>query len=88
MSTASVITHVPSIASRVARTASTALSNLFAPVMLSISESGGVTSIIKSNPGLRHGVYVYKGTLTNEIIGEAFHIPYKSIELLISVNPY
>ena len=79
---------VPNIASRVARTASTALSNLFAPVMLSIGESGGVTSIIKSNPGLRHGVYVYKGTLTNEIIGEAFHIPYKSIELLISVNPY
>ena len=43
---------------------------------------------LPEGPGLRHGVYVYKGTLTNEIIGEAFHIPYKSIELLISVNPY
>jgi alanine dehydrogenase len=79
---------VPNIASRVSRTASSALSNLFAPIMLSIGESGGVTGIIKSSPGLRNGVYVYKGTLTNEIIGEAFHIPYKSIELLISVNPF
>ena len=79
---------VPNIASRVSRTASTALSNLFAPILLSIGDSGGVTHIIKQNPGLRNGVYVYKGTLTNEIIGEAFNIPYKNIELLISVNPY
>lgn len=79
---------VPNIASRVARTASSALSNLFAPIILSIGDRGGVTSIIKENPGLRNGVYIYKGTLTNEIIGEGFSIPYKSIELLISVNPY
>lgn len=75
---------VPNIASRVSKTASHALSNIFAPIFLSVGERGGVTNMIKADAGLRNGVYLYNGTLTNEIIGEAFGLPYKDISLLIA----
>lgn len=73
---------VPNVASRVSRTASQALSNIFAPILISMGEDGGFAGMIKKNKGLRDGVYLYRGTLTNEIIGEAFDLPYKPIDLL------
>jgi alanine dehydrogenase len=75
---------VPNIASRASRTASYALSNIFAPIMISVGERGGVNNMVRENAGLRHGVYIYNGTLTNEIIGEAFKLPYKDLDLLLS----
>jgi alanine dehydrogenase len=66
----------------VSRTASQALSNIFAPILISMGEDGGFAGMIKKNKGLRDGVYLYRGTLTNEIIGEAFGLPYKPIDLL------
>lgn len=74
---------VPNIASRVARTASIALSNIFTPILVQIGEEGGVTNIIKQERGFRHGVYIYNGSLTNEVLGEAFGIPYKNLDLLL-----
>ncbi len=80
------VTHycVPNIASRVSRTASIALSNIFTPLILNIGEHGGCSSLIKQNMGFRHGVYLYNGTLTNESLGEAFNLPYKDIDLLFA----
>lgn len=75
---------VPNVASRVSRTASYALSNIFAPILLSVGDEGGVTNLIKTHKGFRNGVYVYKGTLVNEIIGEAFNLPYKNLDLLVA----
>lgn len=75
---------VPNIASRVSRTASKALSNIFAPLLLTIAAEGGVANLIKSEEGFRHGVYMYNGTLTNEILGQAFNLPYKDIDLLFA----
>lgn len=75
---------VPNIASRVSRTASYALSNIFAPILVTVGSEGGWTNAICHQEGLRDGVYLFKGTLVNEIIGEAFHIPYKSIDLLLA----
>jgi len=75
---------VPNIASRVARTASIALSNVFNPILLSIAESGGVQKELKQDVGLRHGVYVYNGILTNNRIGNYFGIPSKDIDLLMA----
>lgn len=74
---------VPNIASRVSRTASFALSNIFSPILLEIGDSGGCQEYIKHNHGFRSGVYVYKGTLTSEVLGEIFNLKYKDIELLI-----
>ncbi|MFT4778251.1 MAG: alanine dehydrogenase [Flavobacteriales bacterium] len=80
------VTHycVPNVASRVSRTASYALSNIFAPILVSVGSEGGWTSAIRKHPGLCNGVYLYKGTLVNEIIGEAFGLPYKHIRLLLA----
>ncbi len=80
------VTHycVPNIASKVPHTASYALSNFFGPVLLKIGETGGIENRVKMDWGLRSGVYLFNGTLTNPYIGEYFTLPYKDIELLIA----
>jgi alanine dehydrogenase len=75
---------VPNIASRVSRTASYSLSNIFSPLLLEISERGGCEKLIQTENGFRHGVYIYKGTLTSSFLGESFNLPYKDLDLLIS----
>lgn len=75
---------VPNIASRVPRTASTALSNIFGPMLLSMGEVGGFEDLIKTDLGVRHGVYLYNGTVTSPILGEAFKLPYKDLDILLA----
>jgi alanine dehydrogenase len=75
---------VPNIASRVSRTASMALNNVFSPIILQMGDEGGSENLIKRHFGFRHGVYLFNGTLTSPILGEAFKLPYKDIELLIA----
>ena len=75
---------VPNIASRVSRTASYALSNIFTPILMEIGEEGRITDLLRKKSGLRKGMYLYNGILTNEIIGEAFGIPYKSLDLILA----
>jgi alanine dehydrogenase len=79
------VTHycVPNIASRVSRTASFALSNIFSPILLEMGDQGGCSDLIKNNQGFRNGVYIYKGTLTSEVLGKVFDLKYKNIDLLI-----
>ncbi len=74
---------VPNIASRVSRTASFALSNIFSPLILEMGDKGGVSELIRAQRGFRNGVYVYRGILTNEVLGRAFDLKYKNIELLL-----
>jgi len=79
------VTHycVPNIASRVSRTASFAISNIFAPVLIKMGEKGGDKELIKRDHGFRSGVYMYRGTLTSEVLGKIFDLNYKEIELLL-----
>lgn len=76
---------VPNIPSRVARTASIAISNVFSPVIVGMGALGGEGKQIREDMGLRHGVYIYKGILTNDTIGRKFGIPSKDINLLMAV---
>jgi len=80
------VTHycVPNIPSKVPHTASIALSNFFAPILLDLGEEGGTENKLKNDFGVRHGVYLYNGTLTNKFIGEYFGMPYQDIELLMA----
>lgn len=75
---------VPNIPSRVARTASIALSNVMGPILHDILTSGSITRSLKTNLGLRHGVYLYNGILTNHIIGNLLDIPSQDINLLMA----
>ncbi|HVN59209.1 MAG TPA: alanine dehydrogenase [Bacteroidales bacterium] len=70
--------------SRVARTASISLSNIFTPLLQSIADAGSVTQFLKNDTGLRNGAYVYNGILTNETLGQKFGILSKDLDLLLS----
>jgi alanine dehydrogenase len=74
---------VPNIASRVARTASAAISNIITSLLLK-AEAGGIVPLITSHEGLRNGVYTYKGCLTNAYLGERFHLKSTDLDLLIT----
>ena len=74
---------VPNIASRVSRTASQAISNIFAPLLLEMAERGGVNQFLKRDSGFRNGVYLFQGNLTNQVLAEAFHLPYKELNLIL-----
>ncbi len=77
---------VPNIASRVSRTSSTALSNIFAPYLLDIGEKGGVDEMIFSNKWFMKGVYAYKGSLTNPDLAKRFNMPHKDLGLLMAAR--
>ncbi|MDH4090011.1 MAG: alanine dehydrogenase [Cyclobacteriaceae bacterium] len=77
---------VPNVASRVAHTASTALSNIFTPTILRAAEDGGVEAMIFSHKWFMKGVYTYKGGLTNEYVARKFGIKHKNIELLMAAR--
>lgn len=75
---------VPNIPSRVSRTASIALSNVFLPLLLQMSEAGSLRNLLMEDIGIRKGVYLYNGLLTNSTVGRHFGIPAKDIDLLMA----
>jgi len=75
---------VPNIPSQYSRTASYALSNIFTHLISSISSDGGFETYLKYHEGLRSGVYLYKGKLTNKLIANRFNLPSSEIEFLLA----
>lgn len=80
------ITHycVPNIASCVPKTASYSLSNILTPMLMQISELGGIERMLKQDASFRKGVYIYNGILTNNYIGNLYGIPSQDLELLMA----
>jgi len=80
------VTHycVPNIAASVPFTASHALSNFFAPVLMKIGEAGGMVNYLKTNYQTSKGVYIFNGAVTNKYISEVFDLPFRDLDLLIS----
>ena len=70
--------------SRVARTASIALSNVFTSLIQEMADQGGLDAMLKSYSGLNYGIYIYKGILTNETLGHKFNLLSKDINLLLA----
>lgn len=77
---------VPNIASRVPRTATNALSNIFTPILMEISQYGGINEVLFTNEHYRSGVYIYRGSLTNATIAKKFGMRYKELGLMIAVR--
>jgi len=77
---------VPNIASRVPRTASQAISNVLTPILLKISNYNSLDRVIWDNNGIRHGVYLYKGALTNKHLGEKYNLKVTDLNLLMAAN--
>jgi len=74
---------VPNLASRFSKTASQALNNIFAPLLVKLGNVGGATKLIGQDCGFRNGVYLYRGTLTNEMLGKFYGLPSKNWDLLL-----
>ncbi|MFV8343270.1 alanine dehydrogenase [Flavobacterium sp. XS2P39] len=74
---------VPNIPSRYSKTASLSISNIITPYLLQIAEDGGIESALRCNKGLKNGVYLYHGILTNKAIGDWFDIPDNDINLIV-----
>lgn len=75
---------VPNLASRVSRTASMAVSNILSPMLMRSGTAGSLEHYVLGNPGMRHGIYTYKGYLTNEYLSKRFQIKYTDLDLLMT----
>jgi alanine dehydrogenase len=80
------VTHyaVPNIPSKVPRTASQALNNIIVPIILDIGLEGGIEKLLKRDYGVRQGVYIYNGILTNQYISKSYNLPFQDISLLMA----
>jgi alanine dehydrogenase len=76
---------VPNIASRVSRTASYALSNVFTPMLDEMAQAGGFADFLRLKPGIRKGTYLYRGSLTNKSLADKFGIKYHDMDLMIGL---
>ncbi|MCJ7466066.1 MAG: alanine dehydrogenase [Maribacter sp.] len=74
---------VPNIPSRYPKTATISISNIFTPYLLKLGEDGGLENSLRFDKGLRNGLYLYHGILTNKSVGEWFDLPYSDINFLI-----
>lgn len=74
---------VPNIASRYSKTASLSISNIITPYLMQIADDGGIESAIRCDKGLKNGVYIYHGILTNKAIGQWFNLPNNDINLIV-----
>lgn len=77
---------VPNIPSRVARTASYAFSNILTPILLRCGELSGMDCLVREDAGIRNGIYMYKGKLTNEHLGNLYGIKSSNLDLLFASN--
>lgn len=74
---------VPNIPSRYPKTSSISISNIFTPYLIKIGEDGGMENALRFDKGLRNGLYMYHGILTNKSVGEWFDLQYSDINFLI-----
>ncbi|MBK8831529.1 MAG: alanine dehydrogenase [Saprospiraceae bacterium] len=74
---------VPNIASKVSRTASAAISNIITPLLIKAGNYGGIEALLHDHGGFRHGVYAYKGHLTNEYLSKRFGHKYTALDLIL-----
>jgi alanine dehydrogenase len=74
---------VPNIPSRYPRTSTISISNIFTPYLLKLGEDGGLEHSLRFDKGLRNGLYMYHGILTNKSVGDWFGLSYNDINFLI-----
>lgn len=80
------VTHycVPNIASRIGQTASIAVSNILTPLLLRAEGARNFEHFIFKHAGLRHGVYTFRGCLTNRYLSKRFEMRHTDIDLLMT----
>ncbi|MCS6789540.1 MAG: alanine dehydrogenase [Bacteroidia bacterium] len=74
---------VPNIPSRVPRTASIAFSNVLLPMLLKLSDFGGLRALLAAGHMLKSGIYIYNRHLTNHTLARLFQMDSLDVELLV-----
>lgn len=74
---------VPNIASNVSRTASISISNIITPIILNFSNAK-LSRMFYEKSGIRNGVYIYQGKLTNEYLAKRFDLKYTDLNLILT----
>ena len=74
---------VPNIPSRVARTASVALSHILAPLLLEMAEEGGIEAALRYRPAFRQGLYMFNGMVTHKAVADVFGMTYRDPDLIL-----
>lgn len=79
------VTHycVPNLPSRYSKTATISLSNIFTNYLLDIADNGGIEHAIRMDQGLKCGVYLYHGVVTNNSVAQWYDLPGSDVNLLI-----
>ncbi len=78
---------VPNIASGVSRTASTAISNILMPLILSCTDTAGsANTILHNKPGLLAATYLFRGKMTSKVLSQKFDFKYTDLNLILSSN--
>ncbi len=77
---------VPNVASRVATTATRALSHIFTPILLQMASLGGIEEIMYRKEWFVKGVYAFEGFVTNKNIAEMHRMEYRDLSLLLAAR--
>jgi len=73
----------PNISSRVARTASIALSNIFSSLFTFLADFGGLDQFARLDRGFAGGFYMYSGRMVNSYVANHFNLPVNDIGLFL-----
>ncbi len=74
---------VPNISSNYPKTASRAISNILSPIFMQGAGTNGIDRFILECDGLAHGIYLFKGSVTNQYLSSKFGLNYTALELLM-----
>lgn len=72
-----------SLSSRVARTASIALSNIFVSLFSTLGDCGGLAHFTRFDRGFALGFYLYAGKMVNSYVANHFNFPVADIGLFL-----
>lgn len=72
-----------SLSSRVARTASIALSNIFVSLFSTLGDCGGLAHFTRYDRGFASGFYLYAGKMVNSYVANHFNFPVADIGLFL-----
>jgi alanine dehydrogenase len=72
-----------SVSSRVARTSSIALSNIFISMFTAMADSGGVGQFARFDRGFAAGFYMFSGKMVNSYVANHFNLPVNDIGLFL-----
>ena len=71
------------ISSRVARTASIALSNIFSSLTMKMANGGGVVGLAQGDRGFSSGFYMFSGRMVNAYVANLFNLSVNDIGLFL-----